>query len=484
MEDRLLDENDVIDFFVGYTDKDKAAALSLIAEIRARGYATWPPAGRADDLVDDVSRYQEAIIRTRATVLLISRQSLDSGEITRLIQPAISAGKRIIPVLLDISLSDLSCKCPELYAAIGSLSAIDLAQLVPVATASAIIGRLEEFNPLRREGRHVRRLSDQPAPTKYGMMMVIALFVMGLVVTVIAVLLLNHGSQISSKRTISPPVNPASGMPKQSRNLPITPRPVDRPTGLRRRCPSPINTTPTHPLPLPYSDQKPCQPPASPSEIASPEITPAKEIYAADFNGWSAVFGRIAKSQWFTVPVDGTITQIKVRAARLNASAPAASLQIEVRDPTLTSFYVAGIIDPGESDLRFRWLTVIMSHSARLPAGRYLLLFHSAGSDNLAPWIVNTIYHDIYPPGWQVGFCDQDIFFDLTYDNGHRLIVGPEGEGDAIVPINSGGNGGYPCPGPLQIYGCCGKKGDPLGLVPAAIPIQPDNSEAHLGHVK
>jgi hypothetical protein len=174
--------------------------------------------------------------------------------------------------------------------------------------------------------------------------------------------------------------------------------------------------------------------------------------YDAHFNGWHWVYSNIVHAQTFEAT--GTMVEtLRLRVAQLNANRPAAALTVEIRDPKLETIYLRGAIDPSVLQRDFAWQRVALQHVAPLkPKETYVLVFHSQGSKNAGPWVVNAIYQDVYPGGHHWDTRTQDFFFAIEYADGRGLRVGPRSDDTAFkTPINSGNGGGEVGDGPLQL---------------------------------
>jgi hypothetical protein len=191
----------------------------------------------------------------------------------------------------------------------------------------------------------------------------------------------------------------------------------------------------------------------SPSEEAARRIKSILQtinpVYEGHSSGWHWVFQDLAHSQTFK-STGGGIESVKLRVARMNDGKPGDDLTVEIRDPSLGKIYFRGTITAEASTREFRWHTVKTAHKAELKEGeQYLLIFHSRGTVNTAPWAVNAIYQDIYPHGQHGVHAHEDFFFEIQFTNRRTLRVGPDGENTKMkTPINSGNGGGT-----AQLYG-------------------------------
>jgi hypothetical protein len=172
----------------------------------------------------------------------------------------------------------------------------------------------------------------------------------------------------------------------------------------------------------------------------------------AESAGWSWVYGSIAHGQTFRA-VGADVRTLRLRVARLNATAPAAELEVEIRDPALKATYARGTIPVVEAGRDFAWRAVRWRHRAPLTAGdRYVLFFHSQDTSHRAPWLVNEVYSDVYPDGEHLGYAF-DFFFRLEFGNGRSIHVGPAKETDKAAPFSRGSSGGAEQKGPLKLVG-------------------------------
>ncbi len=167
--------------------------------------------------------------------------------------------------------------------------------------------------------------------------------------------------------------------------------------------------------------------------------------------GWSWVYGSIAHGQTFR-SLGRDVRSLRLRVARLNATVPAAPLEVEIRDPALKRTYARGVIPVAGAGRAFAWRAVRWRHRAPLtPGGRYVLFFHSQDTRNRAPWLVNEIDSDLYPDGEHLGY-GHDFFFRLEFGDGRSVHVGPAAAAGPTLPFG-GGRGGTEQKGPLTLVG-------------------------------
>jgi hypothetical protein len=198
--------------------------------------------------------------------------------------------------------------------------------------------------------------------------------------------------------------------------------------------------------------------------------------YSALSPSWYWVYEGVAHGQTF-VATGTQIEALQLRVARLNDGTPQGALQVEVRSSDLRVMYVRGTIAASAAGREFRWTGVQMEQRASLEKGKsYVLLIHSKATRHNAPWLINSIFEDVYPSGRHLGYTD-DLFFSLSFSSGTELHVGPPTSGRSTIPVNSGRKGGTPVPTtPALRFGGQSlpviARYDPLGPIPSALSAE------------
>lgn len=126
------------DIFIIHAATDWAAALNLARELEAAGYTTWY--SERDSLPGGSYSAQgsEEIKHARAVVLLISRRSIDSNEVSAEIFEAYEQEKPFLPILVDLAQGEFQELNPNWRTCLQATATIEL----PAAGVSAIIDRV------------------------------------------------------------------------------------------------------------------------------------------------------------------------------------------------------------------------------------------------------------------------------------------------------------------------------------------------------
>ncbi len=112
--------------FVSYAEEDSSIALEFAKRLEDAGYSTWFYERDAVPGVPYLLLTGKVIEDCNAILLIISKASVPSHQITREVERAHEAGKIFIPVLLDISHEELKSLQPIWRQAIGTHASITL----------------------------------------------------------------------------------------------------------------------------------------------------------------------------------------------------------------------------------------------------------------------------------------------------------------------------------------------------------------------
>ncbi len=110
--------------FISYSQEDSNVALELAGELEKAGYSTWYYERDGVPGVPYLLLTGRAIEDCDAVLLLVSRASLSSHQVTREVERAHEAGRILFPVLLDISHQELQARQASWRQAIGTHSSI------------------------------------------------------------------------------------------------------------------------------------------------------------------------------------------------------------------------------------------------------------------------------------------------------------------------------------------------------------------------
>jgi len=185
---------------------------------------------------------------------------------------------------------------------------------------------------------------------------------------------------------------------------------------------------------------KPAQAASKPGSSGGPAT---QQIFPGEADGWHWVGGCVGAAQTFTAN-GSVVTGLSLRVAQLNEVKPTGSLRVEIRDTTLSKIYALGYIDPAFVLRDFYWLPVQLKYVYPLQPGKiYALVFTANDSRGDGTWLVNAIYQDIYPYGRPANAPDEEFFFNMNFDNGSSILVGPKGNNSKKrKPVNSGAASG------------------------------------------
>ena len=151
--------------------------------------------------------------------------------------------------------------------------------------------------------------------------------------------------------------------------------------------------------------------------------------------GWYWVYEGIAHAAFFQST--GTrIERLAIPLASPGGERPAAPLEVEIRDGSLTSVFARGAVAPEKATAAFRGVPVKLKNVATLTPGKhYILLCMSQDTCNTAPWLIGAVYGDTSPLTRHVGYADE-LCFELRFENGKELRV-PHGMGEAPETVEA-----------------------------------------------
>jgi len=142
------------DVFISHVEEDSDVALELALRLEEAGYRTW--SYEIDSMPGPSYLIQtgRAIEQSQAVVLIISKRSLSSNQLTREVVRAHESGKHFVPVLRDVSHAEFQSRQPEWREAIGAATSIR----IPQEGVAAILARL--IDGLKALGVHPRSKPD------------------------------------------------------------------------------------------------------------------------------------------------------------------------------------------------------------------------------------------------------------------------------------------------------------------------------------
>lgn len=159
--------------FVSHVEEDAAIAVEIAAGLEAAGFSTWYYERDSVPGVSYLVQVGEAIERSSAVVLLVSRASLGSHQVTTEVVRAYEARKPILPITIDVSHDGFQRRQPEWRTAIGAATSISMkSRDAASVTASLVAGlgqlgveRSVDMAPADKPARGVFRAAEGPRTT-------------------------------------------------------------------------------------------------------------------------------------------------------------------------------------------------------------------------------------------------------------------------------------------------------------------------------
>jgi serine/threonine protein kinase len=124
--------------FISYAEEDEAVAHGLAGGIEAAGYKAWYYARDSVPGPPYLIQVGQAIERAAAVLLVISRDSVGSSQVTSEVVRAHECGKPFLPVLVGITHVEFQQRQPLWRQALGAATSIS----VPPAGIAAIVPRI------------------------------------------------------------------------------------------------------------------------------------------------------------------------------------------------------------------------------------------------------------------------------------------------------------------------------------------------------
>jgi sugar lactone lactonase YvrE len=130
----------VSDIFVSHVEEDSTIALQVAQGLEKAGYSTWYYERDSLPGVSYLLQTRQAVEQSRAVIVIVSRNSLGSRQVTNEVVRAHESGKYFIPVLHDVSHIEFQRSQPEWAEAIGAAASVSIGPAGP----SAILPRILE----------------------------------------------------------------------------------------------------------------------------------------------------------------------------------------------------------------------------------------------------------------------------------------------------------------------------------------------------
>jgi hypothetical protein len=138
--------------FISHVEDDAEIASEIAQSLEKAGYKTWYYERDTIPGASYLLTVSLAIEQSEAVVIVISPRSLSSRQVTVEVMRAHEAGKRFIPLLVDLSHSELKKCQPEWLEAIGNATTISVSRDDVTATVRRIIAGLSALETKIEDG--------------------------------------------------------------------------------------------------------------------------------------------------------------------------------------------------------------------------------------------------------------------------------------------------------------------------------------------
>lgn len=112
------------DVFISHVEEDADCALEIALGLEERGFTTWCYEVDSVPGVSYLIQTGQAIDRTQALVLLISKHSMNSRQVTKELERAHESEKDVIPVLRDVSHQEFQKRQQEWRQILGAAASL------------------------------------------------------------------------------------------------------------------------------------------------------------------------------------------------------------------------------------------------------------------------------------------------------------------------------------------------------------------------
>jgi serine/threonine protein kinase len=119
-------EKELLSFFICHSTEDSIFARNLAQNLESLGYRTWYYQRDALPGLSLLAQTDSAIRRSAASIVLISRSSIESVDLAREMQQAHRVGCALIPVLIDLSLEEFESLQPAWRTILGPIAKIEV----------------------------------------------------------------------------------------------------------------------------------------------------------------------------------------------------------------------------------------------------------------------------------------------------------------------------------------------------------------------
>lgn len=149
--------------FISHVEEDASIALQIAQGLEQAGYSTWYYERDSLPGVSYLLQTRQAVEQSRAVVVIMSRNSLGSRQVTNEVVRAHESGKYFIPVLHGVSHVEFQRSQPEWAEAIGAAASVSISSAGPAAIVPRIVEGLQALGVEPSEKTSKGAPSEQPA---------------------------------------------------------------------------------------------------------------------------------------------------------------------------------------------------------------------------------------------------------------------------------------------------------------------------------
>jgi hypothetical protein len=114
------------DLFISHVQEDHGIALEVARGVESAGFTTWYYERDSDGGPSYLVQTREAVVSSQAVLLIVSRDSVGSAQVSREIVRAHESNKPIVPLLHGISDAEYKRRQPEWEEAIGAATSLEI----------------------------------------------------------------------------------------------------------------------------------------------------------------------------------------------------------------------------------------------------------------------------------------------------------------------------------------------------------------------
>ncbi|HTX21646.1 MAG TPA: toll/interleukin-1 receptor domain-containing protein [Candidatus Aquilonibacter sp.] len=114
------------DLFISHVEEDRGIALEIARGVESAGFTTWYYERDCDGGASYLVQTRQAVVDSQAVLLIVSRNSIGSAQVSREVVRAHESNKPIVPLLHEISDVEYKRRQPEWEEAIGAATSLEI----------------------------------------------------------------------------------------------------------------------------------------------------------------------------------------------------------------------------------------------------------------------------------------------------------------------------------------------------------------------